>query len=700
MVSPLVTWLRKPVVLAILAGVIAAVVFSPSFSGGWIYDDHTLIAKNAFIRSGAHWPRWFVTDFWNVYGDAEPSAPRLVYWRPLVTATYAFDWHSGGGSSWVFHLTNLLLHAAVGALAFVALRRWIDATGPAFAAAVLFAVHPTKAESVAWISGRTDVLCMLAVLVATQGMARRLRGQRGGLALEVFGTIAAYTCKEQAIVLPVFLAVEAWVYAGRPAIDRSVVVRMIRSALPQAVVAIGYLTLRRFALPLRSANFEGGIGFTAHVQSVLESFGRFVSLTFAPHDLSTQQGLVRMSGGDIAHSMPYVVLGVLALTVLIGAAVVAHRRLTFVTIGFGFFLITLLPTSNIVYTHLDTLVSERFLYLPMFGMAFAAGCALARWPRRSAYALVVAVALAMAALGAKRSADFVDERRFWAHELELHPESPTARRSVINTAVEEKRYRQAVVLLLELTRNRVSYQDVAVAFQLAQLISDLTPDHDRAGLETLDAFCKDLLTSKQPAATLAIGNIQFTIPTDTKLFEKHLRNYHLRLTLHRASLRSRLGDDTGAVALASEAVRECPTCTNVLSVGILVFARAGMYDDAMALLESPGGHASDALLDKLRAQIEKARSARERSLQLQGPAQIQASVAELTALELWGRAYDLLAPYKTEIKQSPKSTALFAELAFRAGEQAVAREALAGTLSPAEIEERIAAWAYTMGWAE
>src|SRR6185436_6581678 len=120
-----------------------------------------------------------------------------------------------GTPAW-FHIMNLVWHGVVGGLAFLVLRRWLGAHWPALVGALLFVVHPTKAESVAWISGRTDVICMIAVLLASQGIARRLRGERGGLLLEFAGTLLAYTTKEQAIVLPAFAAIEAWVASGRP----------------------------------------------------------------------------------------------------------------------------------------------------------------------------------------------------------------------------------------------------------------------------------------------------------------------------------------------------------------------------------------------------------------------------------------------------------------------------------------------------
>src|SRR5689334_12810057 len=98
----------RPVILALTAALLAAVVFVPSVPGSWIYDDHTLIAENPFIQSMEWWPRWFTTDFWHVNEEIVRFGNRMVYWRPLVTASYAVDWKIGGGSPVWFHLMNIV----------------------------------------------------------------------------------------------------------------------------------------------------------------------------------------------------------------------------------------------------------------------------------------------------------------------------------------------------------------------------------------------------------------------------------------------------------------------------------------------------------------------------------------------------------------------------------------------------------------
>ena len=691
---------RLVLLLTIAAAVIGALIFVPSVTGGWIYDDHTLIAENQYAHSLHWWPRYWVTDFWNVSEESVRFTTRIAYWRPLISTSYAVDWRLGGGSPLMYHVTNIVLEAIVGALSFALLRRWIGSLWPAFLATLLFLVHPTKAESVAWISGRTDVVCMLAVLMVCHGVARRLRGAPGGLLLEVFGTLIAYTSKEQAIVLPLFVAVETWVAAGRPAIDLALVKRIIKVALPQAVITFAYLAIRAIVMPVQAVNVEGSIRTGDHIQAVLESFGRFIELTVVPHDLSIQQGLIHLSGGQPIHSVPFMVLGGVVVAALIAVILVCRRRVPYVSVGLAFYLLALVPTSNIVYTHMETLISERFLYLPFLGVALVVGCALTQFRRRWLVGIVVLATVVFAAQSAWRSADYANEDEFWARELRLHPTSPIAPRNLIQTALREKKNKLALAKTLELTRTDVDYQDVAVAYDVAQLMTMLTPDHARGTLQAIDNFAADLLLPKIPEATLTTDIVTFTIPTTTRPYKKYLEFYRIRLIALRAMIRARLGDDAGALALARDALTECPRCIASVTTGATVFAAAGDYEQAAQIIDVGRGFVPEAAVSIISTTLDKAREAHAHVQETTGAAQLQARAAELSALEMWGRAYDVLAPYKEEIKKAPKFVRGFAELAFRAGEPAVAREMLAPTMQPAEIDRQLNEWAAVMGWTE
>jgi hypothetical protein len=136
------------VLFAAGVALVAVLPFASALGGPFIFDDDLIIVKNPFVHDLSWWWRWFTHDFWDISPYPDDVPMRLVYWRPLVLASYAIDWQLWYGHPLGFHLTNLLLHAAAGVLAFATLRRWVGADVPAALGAALFAVHPSKAESV------------------------------------------------------------------------------------------------------------------------------------------------------------------------------------------------------------------------------------------------------------------------------------------------------------------------------------------------------------------------------------------------------------------------------------------------------------------------------------------------------------------------------------------------------------------------
>jgi tetratricopeptide (TPR) repeat protein len=672
------------------------VAFIPAVTGGWIYDDHPLIQNNVYVHSFSEWPRWFLTDFWNVSAEITHFASRILYWRPAVSASYAVDWKLGGGSPLMFHITNTVLQAVTSGLVFVTLRRWVGSPLPALAAALLFVVHPTKVESVAWISGRTDIMCLLAVLVASAGVARRREGRHGGIAMEVAGTLVAYLAKEQAIVLPCFVAVEVWVAAGRPAIDRATIVRLVRGAAPQLAIAIVYLAVRALVLPIRAA-VHMSVG--DHGRAVLETFGRFFTLTVAPHDLSIQQGLVHTIHHETVYSGGYVAIGAVSIVALIVMAWVLRRRAPIVTLGIALYFATVAPTSNLAVTGLVTLISERFLYLPLIGLAlaFAGGIELAerRFGRRI-YAVPVVFAIALTAISMGRSHDYTDEHAFWAREMALHPDSPEARKQALAFYSRNHRYYDALAIWQRPQPYDIPIRDrMQLASNVVSMMSRLVPDKDTAHLEAIDRFCERLL-AKQPAALDFMG-VQLTFDTPLLAETKAFENARSTLLDLRADLQSRLGHDAEAVALSGEPLALCPSCSTLMASYALALARAARYDEAFAALDAATQMPADERAEE-QALLTAAHDLHVESESLQGAAALQARASELAKLELWGRAFDVLAPYEAEIARAPKFVVGFAELAFRAGETATARRVLSASKSSAEIDALIAEWAAKMGW--
>ncbi len=181
------------------------------------FDDAEAILDNPLVAGNEPWTRAFGRDYWHHRGDAG-------HYRPLATVTLAADHRRFGSDGRGYHLTNVLLHLAVCAGAFVVLRALFDGAGRALVFGLLvFAVHPLLADSVAWISGRTSLLSalggVLGALLLVGAAARAAGPLRTALAFlaGVAGVACGLLGKEDAIVFVLVLPVVAAGLAARSA---------------------------------------------------------------------------------------------------------------------------------------------------------------------------------------------------------------------------------------------------------------------------------------------------------------------------------------------------------------------------------------------------------------------------------------------------------------------------------------------------
>jgi protein O-mannosyl-transferase len=158
---------------ALLVSALAILPFLPTLGGQFLnWDDGINFVTNPGFR-GLGWAqlRWMAT------------TTLLGHWIPVTWLSLGVNYVLGGLDPWGYHLGNLLLHAANAAVLYVIAKRllaraWGAAVpepaliGGAAFAALLFAVHPLRVESVAWITERRDLLSGLFFLAAVWAYLR------------------------------------------------------------------------------------------------------------------------------------------------------------------------------------------------------------------------------------------------------------------------------------------------------------------------------------------------------------------------------------------------------------------------------------------------------------------------------------------------------------------------------------------------
>ena len=363
----------SPNALALIAALVAGALYLPAIPYGGVWDDALLGPTR-----GA--------------GGAAAEG-----FRPLLGLIQRGEWALGAGNPALFHVTNLLAHAA-GTWLFFRLAMTVGASaGVAFLASLVFGAHPVHVESVAYISGRAAMLATvfsLGALLTARAATRsgpgggRIRRLAGGYVLFT----AAVLTHEAALVVPfVFAGLERW------GPDRA------RSNAGRAPIA-GFLALSIAAFALRfvfpgaapASPTERGLPAGHPLRAILASAGEYLRMLAWPHPLNAVRSL---SPGDAASAAPIVALG---LGVALLVAFVWWRRndpaarVGALILGLG--LLPILPYPG----WWSPFAAERLAYFPAVGFVLLAVALLAalREPLRGMRSLAAALAFVAAGLAA------------------------------------------------------------------------------------------------------------------------------------------------------------------------------------------------------------------------------------------------------------------------------------------------------------
>ncbi len=340
----------KPAYAGAAVCLLAIAVYVPGLPGDFVYDDHRLIVGNDGLKRPLDLRRAFLRDYY----ASDTDRIGLGYYRPIAVLSTELDYRSGGGSSLPFHMTNVALHAACTLLVFLLAIRLLGGSVPLSAlASVLFALHASHAESVAFISGRVDPLATLFSLgaVLLHLRANRASAPWGWRASAGAAWLAALLSKEVAAVLPgIVLLLEAS-EEGWP--DRAGLGRRIARYAPYAVAAALYAALRAAALGVLISPGPEGAGLSL-VRPFLVLGSYLAWLVLPPPGLHLEPPL---PSGAVAAA-----LGSLALASAVGALFLWRRGFRLEAALLGSCILALLPVSQL--KPLETALSERFLYLP------------------------------------------------------------------------------------------------------------------------------------------------------------------------------------------------------------------------------------------------------------------------------------------------------------------------------------------------
>ncbi|HEX3480676.1 MAG TPA: hypothetical protein VHT91_36915 [Kofleriaceae bacterium] len=407
---------RHPgIVLLGLALAAAAAIYVPTLGRGLVsYDDPWLYSDNFVVAHPS------VDAVRAVFFDLDPHSPVRyalgVEYLPVRDLSVMLDVALWGDAYGGFHLTNLVLYLATIALVFAMLDGFgVDRT-IAGLAVLIWAIHPSHAESVAWLSERKGLLGALFAAAAGLGHARFRAGRSAGwLAGAALATVCAVWSKAPA----------AFAIASLGALELALPARRRswrRSALGLGVLAI--VGAAAFAPVLITASRTGVVAVAGH--------GDWLATVLGVHGFHVELAAMARPNA-VAYPAPgglEIALGAIGLIAILGVALVPARGRWRppgeLRAAAGLWLLGWFPASHAALA-LQNLVADRYALWPTLGVALAAAVGIARLPTpRARIALALVIGLAELARSLDAQASWATSTGLWERAVASAPADSAA----------------------------------------------------------------------------------------------------------------------------------------------------------------------------------------------------------------------------------------------------------------------------------
>ncbi len=395
-------------VLAVVA------VFGQTAGFGFVnYDDDRYVYENPVVAKGltlkgAVWALTF---------------EGIGHWHPLTWLTHMADCQAYGLWAGGHHLTNVALHAAAAVLLFLALREMTGSLWRSAFVAGVFAIHPLRVESVAWISERKDVLSGVFFMLTLWAYARYVRRpSRWRYAAVAVWYGLGLLCKNTLVTLPFVLLLLDWWPLHRVKLDGADGGRLaalfwglVKEKMPLFLLSAGSCVVT-VLVPEKLLDSER-LPFLERMGNALVSYGVYLRQMVFPAGLANPylnppNGLPFWKA-----ALAFVLLAAISISVL-----ACRKRRPYLLVGWLWYLGMLVPTIGFMqisyYVHAD-----RYTYLPGIGLVLAGTWAVGDWSAGWKHRRAVLGGLMAAVIGAlmvcawKQTGYWKNGETWWTHAL-------------------------------------------------------------------------------------------------------------------------------------------------------------------------------------------------------------------------------------------------------------------------------------------
>ena len=383
-------------------------------------DDQNYVYENPQITAGLT-GQSLVTAFIGVHARN---------WHPLTTISHMLDCQLFGLNPAGHHFSSVLFHTLAALLLFTVLRAMTGALWRSAFVAAVFAIHPLRAESVAWIAERKDVLSAVFFMLTLGAYLHYVRqpSVRRYLLVVLFFALGLMA-KPMLVTLPALLfLLDYWPLVRNPN-GRSGWWRSIAEKVPlfflSGLAAIATLIAQR-----TTVNYSEALPVSWRIGNALLSYVAYMGQMLWPAKLAV------FYPHTADHLPPWkVALAVLVLGVITALAFVWRKKRPYLLVGWLWYLAALFPVIGFIQVGMQGR-ADRYSYLPQVGLYIALTWAVADWSLRSHGRRAVLAAAAVVIIAALtwqsriQTSYWSSTESLWNHALEVTTDNDLAHYNV------------------------------------------------------------------------------------------------------------------------------------------------------------------------------------------------------------------------------------------------------------------------------
>ena len=408
------------IVICSLLAVLVWIVFAQTLHYGFVnFDDDRYVYDNTVVSRGLTW-----AGFLWVWTHDHASL-----WHPLTSLSHMLDCQLFGLRPAGHHFINVCLHMLAAVLFFLVLRQMTGALWRSAFVAAVFAIHPLRVESVAWISERKDVLSGVFVMLTLAAYTSYTR-KRSGIRYGLVALFYAAGLLSKATVVPLSVAlllVDYWPLRRVNTLRdwKPLILEKIPLLALAGVSSFATLHFQQITMPSLAQ-----LALFPRIKNAIVSTVIYLRQTFWPVDLAI---FYPHPHDQLRTAVVFACAAILiAITVV---AILVRRQYPYLLGGWLWFLLMLSPVIGLTQAGLQG-YADRFAYLPHLGLLTAAGWGasdLSRaWPHRYNARAVIAGIIILALTGtAWRQANYWrDSVTVWTHALAVTTNNQTAEQNL------------------------------------------------------------------------------------------------------------------------------------------------------------------------------------------------------------------------------------------------------------------------------